>query len=251
MIESDENGDIEYGEIEAVEQQTQQEPQEPKIEVPEKFRGKNAEDLIKVISDQEKMIGRQAQEVGEVRKLADELLKSQFSAPVVKEKPKEVDFFENPQEAIRQAVDNNPRVLAAEQYARKLQEEQNARVFYGKHSDAQSIIASEDFINYVKASPLRVELYNRADKFDVNAADELLSNYKMAKSIKQAQGNEIAQAERSQAIKNVSVDTGGSGEVGKKVYSSAALRLLQIRDKAKYESMHDEILQAYREGRVR
>ena len=58
---------------------------EPKIEtteaesLPEKYKGKSAEDLVKMHQEAERLIGRQAQEVGEVRKLADELIKSQLT----------------------------------------------------------------------------------------------------------------------------------------------------------------------------
>jgi len=71
---------------------------EPKPEVPElpdRYRGKSIEDIVKMHQEAEKVIGRQAQEVGEVRKLADELIKQNLggkSQPVEKQEP-EVDFF--------------------------------------------------------------------------------------------------------------------------------------------------------------
>ncbi|CAB4140707.1 hypothetical protein UFOVP408_58, partial [uncultured Caudovirales phage] len=67
------------------------------VEVPEKYRGKNLADIVKMHQEAEKLIGKQAQEVGEVRKLADELIKQNLgkNQPVVEEAP-EVDFFEDP-----------------------------------------------------------------------------------------------------------------------------------------------------------
>ena len=44
-------------------------------ELPEKYRAKSLEEVVRMHQEAEKLIGKQAQEVGEVRKLADELLK--------------------------------------------------------------------------------------------------------------------------------------------------------------------------------
>lgn len=249
MAEIVENENI--GELEAVEN-LQQETSEPKVqELPEKYRGKATEDLVKMHQEAEKLISRQAQEVGEVRRLADELLKSQFSNTPEKQKPKEVDFFEDPKEAIRYAIENNPHVIEAGKNALKSNQLMAKQSFEKSHPDAMELVNDSEFINYVKSSPVRMELFKRADNYDVDSANELFGNYKLTKATKQAQGKEIEHAERDKAIKSVSVDTGGSGDTGKKVYSSSALRLLQIRDRAKYDSMQDEILAAYREDRVR
>ena len=88
-------------------------------DIPEKYRGKQLSDIIKMHQEAEKLIGKQAQEVGEVRKLADDLIKqnlSEKSQPIKEEEP-EVDFFENPQAAVRKTVDSHPDVLAARQAA--------------------------------------------------------------------------------------------------------------------------------------
>jgi hypothetical protein len=47
-------------------------------DIPDKYRGKELSDIIKMHQEAEKLIGKQAQEVGEVRKLADELIKQRF-----------------------------------------------------------------------------------------------------------------------------------------------------------------------------
>jgi hypothetical protein len=56
---------------------------------------------------------------------------------------------------------------------------------------------------------------------------------------------------RNQAMQSAAVDTGGSGETTRKVYRRADLIRLKMTDPARYESMNDEILQAYSEGRVK
>ena len=67
----------------------------------------------------EKLIGRQAQEVSEVRKLADELLKRQLSssaAPEIEQNAPEVDFFENPQVAVKRAIESDPAVILVDSF---------------------------------------------------------------------------------------------------------------------------------------
>ncbi len=89
--------DDEIGELEQVEQTIEQAEQKP--EVPEKYRGKTVEEIVKMHQDTERNLSRQGQELGEVRKLADELLRSQLQKP--KEKEVEVNFFDDPDKAVR------------------------------------------------------------------------------------------------------------------------------------------------------
>ncbi len=80
-------------------------------DLPEKYRTKSLEEVIRMHQEAEKLIGKQAQEVGEVRKLADELLKQSLSSkqqPSQIEDEPEVDFFENPQKAVQKTVDKHP-----------------------------------------------------------------------------------------------------------------------------------------------
>ncbi len=110
------NEDESLSELDAVEQKKQLPEVAPLSEMPEKYRQKSLEEVVKMHQEAEKLIGKQAQEVGEVRKLADELIKQNLSSKQqpIEEEP-EVDFFENPQEAVRRTVDNHPDVLAARQ----------------------------------------------------------------------------------------------------------------------------------------
>ena len=69
--------------------------EETKNELPEKYRAKSLEEVVRMHQEAERLIGKQAQEVGEVRKLADELIKQNLggrSQPIKEEEP-EVDFL--------------------------------------------------------------------------------------------------------------------------------------------------------------
>lgn len=223
--------------------------------IPEEFRTLSKADLAGMLKHTRKELGRQNAEVGEIRKLADELIKSQLNSKPETKPVAEVDFFENPQEAIRQAVETNPRVLAAEQYALNAQKAQTVQALAQKHPDYTQVVQDADFANWIKASKVRVQLFQAAENFNLDAADELLSTYKQLKSINKPQVKEPPSAEekaaRTSSMQAAAVDTGGSGESGKKVYRRTDLIRLKMRDPAKFSDMQDEIDKAYREGRVK
>lgn len=243
------SSDVE-SEIEAVEKQ--QEAAKPvEYAFPEKYRGKSVEDVIKMHQEAEKVVGRTMNEVHEVRKLADELIKSQLTPKVVAEKPKEVDFFENPQEAIRQQIENHPRVQAAEQFAMQAQREQAKQRLGQLHPDAQQVIGDAEFQNWVKASPVRTRLFQQADNYDLDSANELLSTYKELRGVRQKQVEAVDNTVRDKALSAAAVETGGTGESSRKFFRRADLIRLKMRDPNKYEAMQDEIMAAYSEGRVK
>jgi hypothetical protein len=64
-------------------------------ELPEKYRGKSALEIAKMHQEAEKLIGRQASEVHEVRSLADQLLKQQLNSQQTTAKPIEESLDED------------------------------------------------------------------------------------------------------------------------------------------------------------
>jgi hypothetical protein len=232
-------------------------------EVPEKYKGKSLDDIVRMHQEAEKLIGRQAQEVGEVRKLADSLLKQQLESkhdtqPVTAQ---EIDWFEDPARAVNQAVENNP-------ILKKLQEEQAKQVQMAAlqtiekaHPDFISVAQSEDFQQWVGLSKVRQQLFSQANNYDADSALELLDTYKAIRGVQQnkeetskAADEKLKQADdvnRSKALKTAAVQQGGTGESTKPIYRRADLIRLRMQDPKRYESMADDILQAYAENRVR
>lgn len=254
--------EAEASEIEAVEQldaekeqaaEVEAKPETPEDDIPDEFKGMSPSELARIAMHARKEMGRQGNELGEIRKLADDLIKSQLRKQPEEEKPKEVDFFENPQEAIRQAVETNPRVMEASQYALQAQQEMARQKLAQKHPDFAQVITDSDFAEWVKGSRIRMQLFNQADtKNDVEAADELLSTYKQLKASKPKPAvSEAEKQVRDSALKAAAVETGGSGEGSKKVYRRADLIRLKMRDPAKFDAMQTEIDAAYRDGRVK
>jgi hypothetical protein len=104
----------------------------------------------------------------------------------------------------------------------------------------------------VKASPIRLGLYARADgDFDYDSANELLTTYKELRGVKAKQSEKASDATRAKSMKAAQVDVGGSGESSKRVYRRADLIRLKMTDPARYDALNEEILTAYAEGRVK
>ena len=239
----------EFGELEIEEQKISQ-----KAELTEKYRDKSLDDIVKMHQEAEKLIGKQAQEVGEVRKLADELIKQNRGSrqQQTRQEEPEVDFFENPQKAVQRTVDSHPDIIAARQATLEMKRAQIQQKLASEHPDFGDIAKNEDFTNWVKSSPVRIDLFKKADaEFDYDSANELLSTYKELRSVKQKQSSDAGEATRKQNLKAAGVDVGGSGESSKRVYRRADLIRLKMQDPNRYEALSDEIMTAYQEGRVR
>lgn len=241
-------------------QENLEEPQEPESTIPDKYRGKSLEEIVKMHQEAEKLIGRQAQEVGEVRKLADDLIKQQIGTKKVEPETQvqEVDFFEDPNKAINQAVENNPVLRQLKEQAEQQRVQNSLQLLSQKHPDYLEVAQSSDFGEWVKASKVRLNLFAAAQNYDVDSADELLSTYKALKGVSQQRSQAAAEeltksdaVQRKQTIKAASVQSGGSGETSQKIFRRSDILRLMMTDRARYNDLEPEIRQAYAEGRVK
>jgi hypothetical protein len=252
-------------ELDAVEQAQQQEEnnnntttEKSAVEsvIPDKYKGKSVEEIVKMHQEAEKLIGKQAQEVGEVRRLADELLKQQLSGnknnTPPKEETQEIDFFEDPKTAVQKAVAEHPDVVAARKATQQFRQMQTQQALQQKHPDFKEIVQDGEFIEWVKASPIRLNMFAMADsQYDFAAADELLSTFKQIRTVKSKETAEVGNQVRKQNLKAAAVDVSGTGESSKKVYRRADLIRLRMTDPNRYDALQDEIMAAYAEGRVK
>jgi hypothetical protein len=227
--------------------------EESKSDLPEKYREKSLEEVVRMHQEAEKLIGKQAQEVGEVRKLADELLKQNLGSKQQQvEVEPEVDFFENPQKAVQNTIDKHPDVLAARQAGMEFKRMQIQQKLAQDHPDYTQVVNDSEFQNWVKSSPIRLGLYAKADgEFDYDSANELLSTFKQLRGVRVKESGQADNAARAKTMKAIEVDTGGSGESSKRVYRRVDLIRLKMQDPNRYDALSDEIMAAYAEKRVR
>jgi hypothetical protein len=142
--------------------------------------------------------------------------------------------------------------LAARQAGQDFKKMQIQQKLAQEHPDFGQIVQDSDFVDWVKSSPVRIGLYAKADgEFDYDSANELLSTYKQLRGIKAKQTTDAGETQRKSSLKAASVDVGGTGESGKRIYRRADLIRLKMTDPARYDALSEEIYQAYSEGRVK
>ena len=241
---------------------------EDQEEIPEKYRGKPLKDIIKMHQEAESTIGRQGQEVALARQMAQEALalKQKFAgtdqqtAPKsdeTKEVDEDLDFFVDPKKAVARAVENHPAIKEARQNISQTKADRTQAKLKEIHPDVDSVVGDPEFIGWLKESPARLRLLQAASQdADFDSANELVSNFKMAKSFKQRQQTQTAEelkANQGKAVQAAAVTSGNnSGEAtGKKVYRRIDIQRLMQSDPDRYNALQDEILAAYAEGRVR
>ena len=243
---------LEANPIEGVQQEAQQE-QVAVEEIPEKYQGKDFKEIVRMHQEAERLIGRQGSEVGELRKIVDNFIRSQATQQQPKEEINEDDFFADPKTAVAKAIENHPKIKQAELAALEMAKAKALQTLQTKHPDFGNVVVDPGFQNWVNASKVRAELFSRADKqYDVDAADELISTWKE----RQGSAKQTVSAEkqaRSQAIKSATTAvTGGSDEApSKKIYRRADIIKLMQTDPDRYDALQPEIMAAYREGRVK
>ena len=238
-----------------VETPEKEQPQEP--DVPEKYQGKSVEDLVQMHQELEKFSGKQSTEVGELRKVVDNYIQTQLSdqqAPQQQQQEDdEVDFLVEPHNAVNRAIENHPKINAAQDYTQQAKQQATLSQLKSNHPDMESILQDPKFAEWIKGSKVRTQLFVQADQsYDYDAAHELFSLWKERSQVVQQTANVEKQA-RKNTLKSASTGNARGTAEGsrKKVYRRADIIKLMRTDPERYQSLSDELLKAYAEGRVR
>jgi len=248
-------------EIEQVEQEaegpTLEDTQEPEEDdgIPEKYQGKDIKDIVQMHQEAEKLLGRQSSEVGELRKIVDDFVKSQIQAAPSpqKETDEEIDFFADPERAIARAIENHPKLKQAEETSLAMKQQQILAQLQNNHPDFIDIIQDQKFQDWRDSTSVRRELYERADKyFDYEAANELLTLWKERQGMV-AETAKVQEQDRKRQLKAASTGstTGSTEAPSRKIYRRADIIKLMQTDPKRYTQLSDEIMAAYAEGRVK
>lgn len=241
------------------EAQAEETPQ-PESTIPEKFAGKSTEELVEMYQNVEKMMGKQASEVGEQRKLIQSLMESQNRAaeatPNVEETVNfEDQFYSDPAEAVNKAIENHPELIEARQERKIQQQQHQVGVLEKAYPDWQDRVASKEFQDWVGSSEIRTEMFKKADSdYRPDYAIELFDMFDKVNMIDKTKEVQKAETQkRDKALKATSTETRSTSDSigGKKVYRRADLINLQVTDPSRYASLADEIQSAYAEGRVK
>lgn len=231
--------------------------EEAKAEIPSKFKGKELEDVIRSYQELEKEYGRRSNEIGELRKLADDLIKHKLnpeSQPVSKKKVDVNDLLDDPERAIEAALENNPKLKQLEETLIAAKRAEAKKTLEARFPKVYDTVQSPEFQQWVMASPLRTKMFQEANtNFDYDTAGELMDIYYQLHDVrvKSAEGERDKRAK--DAMKDASIEKGSSGQKSKKVFRRSDI-LAMIRDNPdKYysDSFQKELSLAYAEKRVK
>lgn len=254
---SDTDNPKEQESVAEVEEQDEsvQEEQKESFELPDKYKDKPVEELVRMHQEAEKLLGRQGAEVGELRRAVDDLLKTKLDefkgGNEVEDQEEDFDFYENPKEAVNRTLEKSETIQQMKQMLAQQQQAEVLKMIENKYPDYRDTIQNENFVEWIKASKVRTELLQRADKYDLDAAFELLGNWKELKGTVE-KVKEVNEKDRKLQRKAASTGGGGSSEpVSRKIYRRTDLVNLMRTNPRKYMANVEEYDRAYAEGRVK
>jgi hypothetical protein len=236
-----------------------EETQQPEPDIPAKYAGKSMEEVIKMQQEAESLMSRQADELGQQRKLMQSLIEAQNKAtdttPPEEPVAQEDNFFDDPVNAVNKAIENHPDVIKAREERMGNVQKHNLESLDKAYPDWQETVKDSSFQKFIGDSATRTEMFRKADsEYRSDLAIELFDWYsqtKMSSATQEAVAEEKSKVEK--AMKQTSSESRSSGDSvgGKKVYRRADLINLQVTDPRRYEALSDEIQSAYAEGRVK
>jgi len=248
-------------------------------DVPEKYQGKTARQLLDIVTNQESLIGRHSTELGTLRGQVDRALQLRTPSDVSRTEESETplteeDFLTNPTDATRRTVQSETAELRGT--VDRLTVQAEGHQFDVRYPDAATDINDPKFVDFIKRSPTRHQLaqtaFGDSKNLDYGAAGELWALYDDYKSFlpKEAEGEidkevttevtPAADASTVPARKAPELVSGPNtsakspdGTTNKRIYSQAALNRLQEKNPDVYwaTDTQAEITKAHNEGRVK
>jgi hypothetical protein len=241
-------------------QQTQSQDVDPR------FAGKSTEEIVGMYRNLESHSGRLASQLGEARtnlhtiitgKRENDLRQNGGVTEATTAKIQPTELLSNPTEAIDRYLTSrqSPEVSALQQRLANLENQLANTTLRFNHPKAEEETADPAFAAWVRQTPLRQQLAQRAANGDPSSADMLLTEWQTAKASGKDSVNNVSErakelAQRS-TLEGRSAGTEGTGKA-KRTYKSSDLIALRMNDPDKYENpaFQREITQAYIEKRV-
>lgn len=243
-------------------------------DVPEKLRGKSVRDLLAILREQEQHIGRQANEVGTLRKLVDQALevtnpghasRTAREEPITEAQLDADSLLNDPLGSVSRVAKATTKPL--EERLEQLETERRHQAFLREHPTALQDVNDPSFVEWVKGNKARAKLgmkaFPQGQTPDFEAADDLWTLWEEAKASKAqvVQDEDPAPtppkpAPAARAAPKLLTGAGGS-EPGtgrsQRIFSKAKLIKMQTEDPGAYydPEFQAELMQAYREKRVK
>lgn len=228
--------------------------------VPAKYQGKSVDDIIAMHQNAERKIAEQGSELGAMRKLVMQPIPEK-TTPTIARTPVTVDALVNdPDKAILDAVNSSPVVKKLDETNQRL-DALDESVAYGnfseKHTTWQTDIQDPAFLAWVAKNPVRAHLAQLADQRNFNAANDLWNMWDEFKEASTPAKPDIREKKLEAA--KVTRQGGAEPKTTGTIYSSQ--KLMDLRQKAwsgsddaaaaRWKEIQPDLIQAYKENRVR
>jgi hypothetical protein len=256
---------------EAVKESSEQQPTRQTVtqtnvpDVDPRFAGKSTEEIVSMYRNLESHSGRLASQLGEARTNLHTIITGKRENDLrqnggVTETPVKInpsDLLSNPTEAIDRYLSSkqSPEVSALQQRLAQLEGQLANTTLRFNHPKAEEETADPAFAAWVRQTPLRGQLAQRAANGDASSADMLLTEWQQAKGsgkdpVTNASERAKDLAQRT-TLEGRSSGSEGTGKA-KRTFKSSDLIALRMNDPDKYENpaFQREITQAYIEKRV-
>lgn len=229
---------------------------DPSPEIPSKFSGKSKEDIIESYLQLESEFGKRGNDLGELRKLTDQLLELNKPKTEPKEEKPQVDvdtLLENPEEAIRRVIQEDETLKELKDKALQREIAASKKDFEDAHPDYQELMNDPSFTEWVMKNPLRQRDLVHADQnYDFGVAKAVFDDYKETHGKKVKEATTTRNESAREAAKAAATESGGNVEqtAKRKKFKRSELIQLKIQNPSKYEAMREQIMAAYANGDV-
>jgi len=243
--------------------------------IPDKLKGKSAEEIAEMYMNLEKVQGRTANELGQQRQYTQTLMDQMGAVPPAHSpaapaaastpEPVKVDpvaLLEDPTaELDKYFASQKQDDSEAVQRLAELEKQIAQQNFMTKHADFNEVGASQEFQDWTRQTPYRQALVQQTQGGDYNAADQLLTEYKAWQSHAPAvqppapatvADNALEAAQAASLESSATAASPGAAPSGK-IFNSVDIQKLQMEQPEVYRSpaVQAELMKAYAEGRVK
>lgn len=199
--------------------------------IPEKLRGKSANDLITMYQELERDRSRLGNELGDARKLVDRLLDSQVKPVENKQETRpEItpdDLLSDPNKALDLAISTHPSIEKVQKANEELERTIAQRTFESEHPNYREDVNNPDFVEWVKKNPVRQQLILAANNYDLTSARALWQMWGEHKElVDQKSQREAAESQRKKQEKDGTLE----GATGAQINTETRLNRAELRE---------------------
>lgn len=237
---------------------------EQSFEVPEKYKGKTTEDVIRMHMEAEKERSRLGNEVGTLRSMADQLMGLQQAKTEQTRKERKPittdELLTNPDESIERALADNPVLAKTQEHIKRLELSLAQSQFEREFPEYMDDLGNPEFANWIKTNKVRTALGVAANSGDYEAASSLWSLWKERQSDLESTKQTKKELRKKEERLGTLEGSGTQGMQQDKVYKRLDFMELQRKAlsgdpeaKAKWNdpNFQQERLRAYADKRVK